>query len=98
MTATAQPADGAEAEASRPAYALIEREYGQKVIAIAQQVSALALDTATARLLQAAANTPALAMRRVFRGYGGVILQVSRTITPADRFVYGLELRLKDGL
>ncbi|MBK9606432.1 MAG: GntR family transcriptional regulator [Betaproteobacteria bacterium] len=86
------------AGATLPAYALIEREYGQKVIAIAQQVSALALDTATARLLQAAANTPALAMRRVFRGYGGVILQVSRTITPADRFVYGLELRLKDGL
>lgn len=86
------------AGATLPAYALIEREYGQKVVAIEQQVSALALDAATARLLQAAANSPALAMRRVFRGHGGVVLQVSRTVTPADRFVYGLELRLKDPL
>jgi len=86
------------AGATLPAVALIEREYGQKVISIEQQVSALTLDAATARLLQSAANAPALAMRRVFRGYGGVILQVSRTITPADRFAYRLELRLKDGL
>jgi hypothetical protein len=34
---------------------------------------------------------------RTYRGQGDVIIQASQAISPADRFTYGMELRLELG-
>jgi DNA-binding GntR family transcriptional regulator len=62
-----------------------------------QEIGALALDSSTAKLLKARPSSPGLSIIRVYRGQGDVIIQASQAISPADRFTYGMELRLELG-
>lgn len=80
-----------------PVFALIEKKYGQKVISVQQEISAVLLDRPVARHLKATAGSPGLSIMRIYRGRGDDILQVSQAISPADRFTYGIELRLEVG-
>jgi DNA-binding GntR family transcriptional regulator len=88
---------GQVSTAKVPIFALIEKKYGQKVLAVQQEISAVALDRNAAKLLHAPPSSPALSIVRVYRGQGDVVIQASQAISPADRFTYGLELRLELG-
>jgi len=80
-----------------PIFALIEKKYGQKVVVVQQEIGAVSLDRNTARLLKAPPGSPGLSIMRTYRGQGDVIIQASQAISPADRFTYGMELRLELG-
>ena len=83
--------------ATVPIFALIEKKYGQKVVLVEQEIAATMLDAATAKLLKSKPNTPGLSIIRVYKGPGGVIIQASQAISPADRFTYEMELHLELG-
>lgn len=80
-----------------PVFSLIEKKYGQKVISVQQEISAVLIDRAVAKHLKTTAGSPGLAIMRIYRGRGDAILQVSQAISPADRFTYGIELKLEVG-
>lgn len=80
-----------------PVFSLIEKKYGQKVTSVQQEISAVSLDRAVARHLKATAGSPGLSIMRTYRGRGDEVLHVSQAISPADRFTYGMELRLEVG-
>ena len=83
--------------ATVPIFALIEKKYGQKVVLVEQEIAATMLDAATAKLLKSKPNTPGLSIIRVYKGPGGVIIQASQAISPADRFTSEMELHLELG-
>ena len=80
-----------------PVFALIERKYGQKVISVQQEIGAVLIDRAVAKHLKTTPGSPGLSILRTYRGQGDTILQVSQAISPADRFTYGIELKLELG-
>lgn len=80
-----------------PVFSLIEKKYGQKVTSVQQEISAVSLDRAVAKHLKATAGSPGLSIMRTYRGRGDEVLHVSQAISPADRFTYGIELRLEVG-
>ena len=80
-----------------PVFSLIEKKYGQKVTSVQQEISAVSLDRAVAKHLKATAGSPGLSIMRIYRGRGDEVLHVSQAISPADRFTYGIELRLEVG-
>ncbi len=83
--------------ATVPIFALIEKKYGQKVVLVEQEIAATMLDAATAKLLKSKPNTPGLSIIRVYKGTGGVVMQASQAVSPADRFTYEMELHLELG-
>ncbi len=80
-----------------PVFSLIERKYGEKVYSVQQEISAVLIDRTVAKHLKAVPGSPALSILRTYRGRGDTILQVSQAISPADRFTYGIELKLEVG-
>ena len=84
-------------KATVPIFSLIEKKYGQKVVRVQQEIAAMMLDAATARLLKAKPNTPGLSIIRVYTGPGDVVIQASQAISPAERFTYEMELHLELG-
>ena len=78
-------------------FALIEKKYGQKVVSVQQEISAVLIDRAVAKHLKTTPGSPGLSILRVYRGQGGAVLQASQAISPADRFTYGIELKLELG-
>jgi DNA-binding GntR family transcriptional regulator len=80
-----------------PVFSLIEKKYGQKVVSVQQEISAVLIDRAVAKHLKTTPGSPGLSILRVYRGQGDAILQVSQAISPADRFTYGIELKLELG-
>jgi DNA-binding GntR family transcriptional regulator len=80
-----------------PVFSLIEKKYGQKVTSVQQEISAVLLDRTVAKHLKAPPGSPGLSIVRIYRGRGDAILQVSQAISPADRFTYGIELKLEVG-
>lgn len=80
-----------------PVFALIEKKYGQKVVSVQQEISAVLIDRAVAKHLKATPGSPGLSILRIYRGQGGAVLQASQAISPADRFTYGIELKLELG-
>jgi len=84
-------------KATVPIFSLIEKKYGPKVVRVQQEIAATMLDVPTAKLLKAKPNTPGLSITRIYTGPGNVVIQVSRAISPADRFTYEMELNLELG-
>lgn len=80
-----------------PVFALIEKKYGQKVVSVQQEIGAVLIDRTVAKHLKTTPGSPGLSILRIYRGQGGAILQVSQAISPADRFTYGIELKLELG-
>jgi DNA-binding GntR family transcriptional regulator len=71
-----------------PVYTLIEQQFGEHVAEVQQQIRALALDAAMARMLKAQAKSPALWICRHYVNRRGEVIEVAISTHPADRFTY----------
>lgn len=74
-------------------FMLLEREAGEPIQEIRQEIHAVVLDAATAKRLDAVAGAPALRIVRRYLGTGNRLMEVSITTLPADRFVYSLTIQ-----
>lgn len=73
-------------------HALLERDYGEHVDEILQEVCAVAIAPADAQVLGVAPGSPGLEVRRQFRLRSGRNVLVGRVLHPADRFSYSTRL------
>ncbi|MGN6463760.1 MAG: GntR family transcriptional regulator [Pseudolabrys sp.] len=78
-----------------PIFSMIERRYGLKVVAIKQEISAIIMPARLTKPLKVKPDSPALSIIRHYTTAEGVIVEVGRTITPADRFTYSMDLRFE---
>lgn len=84
------PLDGA-------VHAAIERQFGEVVTEVEQEIRAVALTKAQAQALDAAPRSPALWVCRRYRNRLGRLVELSISIHPADRFSYSTVLRREWG-
>ncbi len=73
-------------------FGLIEREAGESVVEIQQEIRAVTLADAHARRLGAAPAIPALEITRRYFSTGRRLIQVSVSVLPSDRFFYSVEI------
>jgi GntR family transcriptional regulator len=71
-----------------PIYVRIEEQFGERVMEIQQQISAVALTKRIAGLLDAKPGSPALIVNRSYRNQRGELIEVALSTHPADRFSY----------
>jgi DNA-binding GntR family transcriptional regulator len=76
--------------------ALIEQSSGIVVCRIDQEISAVAMDRAAARILQSTSGAPALRARRLYYENNGDLFLATESIHPADRFSYTLNFTRND--
>ena len=73
-------------------WSLIERQFGETVVAVEQQIEAAILDAKQATQLQAAAGSPALKFTRRYYVTGRRLVELSVNLHPADRFSYKMSI------
>ncbi len=78
-------------------YSLIEQHYGERVIEVQQDISAVAIAPAEARLLGERARSPGLHVLRYYIGTGDRLLAMSINTYPAKRFQFSTRWRLEWG-
>jgi GntR family transcriptional regulator len=71
-----------------PIYALIERQFGEQIARVQQEIRAVALPAHIAKIIDAKARTPALWLARRYFNKRGEIVEAAISIHPADRFSY----------
>lgn len=71
---------------------LIEARYGRAIARIRQEVDAMLMPAQLARELQADVDSPALRITRRYYDTAGELLEVSRSIHPANRFTFSMEM------
>ncbi len=71
----------------------IEERYGEAVAEVEQHIEATLLDEAAAARLRAAPGGAALLVTRRYLAAGRRLIELSRTLHPADRFRYAMTLR-----
>jgi len=81
---------------TRAIFALIEDRFGVAVTEVHQDIEATVMDEAQAATLQASPGSPALLITRRFLGAGRKLIELSRSLHPADRFRYSMTVR-RDG-
>ncbi len=79
---------GVEDAPHTPIYALIERQFGEQIAQVQQEIKAVALPADVARLVNAKPRTPALWLSRRYLNRRGEIVEVAISIHPAERFSY----------
>ena len=67
-------------------YDLIQNEFGEEIVTVRQEIEALLMPPATAKLLGAKPRSPALLQRRFYIGKNNRLLAVSSNTFAADRF------------
>ncbi|NYT23523.1 GntR family transcriptional regulator [Alcaligenaceae bacterium] len=77
----------------QPAFALIEKNQGESITEILQDISVAILEESDARTLGLALGDAALCIERRYFGHGGELLEVSRTLHPAHAFHYSMRVR-----
>ena len=76
---------------------LIEARYGRAIARIRQEISPVCLTPELAEPLQADVGSPALKIMRRYIDAAGEVFEISRSIHPASRFTFSMELsRSKD--
>ncbi|KPW95820.1 GntR family transcriptional regulator [Pseudomonas sp. SZ57] len=78
--------------------ALIEQHFGRHIEVIDQQVRAVLLTAEIARSLNAEAGSPGLKILRQYRDDAGVVMVVSETVHPEDRFTLVTQMKREKGL
>lgn len=73
-------------------FGLIEREAGETVVEIQQEIRAILLDDLNAERLEAEKHSPALQITRRYFSTGRRLIQVSVNTIPSDRFFYSVEI------
>jgi GntR family transcriptional regulator len=79
---------------STPIYRLVEQVYGEKLIAVRQEVAATPIVPAVAQILEVPAGSPGLLIERQYVGESGRVFEVTKSVYPAGRFRYSSELHL----
>lgn len=78
-------------------YSLVEERYGERIVEVQQEVSAIAIPAAEARLLGTRARMPGLRILRYYLGANDRLLSMSINTYPADRFHFSTRWRLEWG-
>jgi GntR family transcriptional regulator len=78
-------------------HAQIERQFGEVIVAVEQEIRAVALSRADALALDAAPRSPGLWVARRYRNRLGQLVELAVSIHPADRFSYSTVLRREWG-
>lgn len=71
---------------------LIEQRYGRAIARVRQDIEAVSLPPDLAQPLQADAGSPALKITRKYIDNEDRVFEISRTIHPAKRFTFSMEL------
>ena len=71
---------------------LIEARYGRAITRIRQEVDAILMPAGLADELQAEVGSPALRITRRYYDAAGELLEISRSIHPASRFTFSMEM------
>lgn len=80
-----------------PIFPLIEDMFGQNIVEVDQQISAILLDRGLAGGLGAEPGSAALEVRRAYRSSDGNIAQVTINTHPASRFQHSMTMRRVKG-
>lgn len=73
-------------------FALLEKQSGETLAEIQQEIRAVVLEPEMAERLEAAPGAPALQITRRYFSTGRRLLEVSVNTLPADRFFYSVEI------
>ncbi len=79
-------------EFTGPISSLVEQFYGQKIVAIRQNISATAIPAPKARLLKVKPRSPGLKIDRTYAGYDGVPFEYASSVHPGSRFNLSMQL------
>ncbi len=79
---------GIEDDPHTPIFTMIERQFGEQITQVQQEIRAVALPSNIARLVNAKARSPALWLSRRYFNKRGEIVEAAVSIHPADRFSY----------
>lgn len=71
---------------------LIEEHYGRAIVRIRQEVEAILMPVHLAGDLQSEAGSAALRITRRYYDAAGALLEISRTVHPANRFTFAMEM------
>lgn len=71
---------------------LIEARYGRAIARIRQEISPVFITPELAEPLQAEAGSPALKIMRRYIDAAGEVFEISRSIHPASRFTFSMEM------
>jgi DNA-binding GntR family transcriptional regulator len=74
-------------------WSLIERNYGEQFVEVEQQITAVVLGPEEAGRLEAVPGAPALLFTRRYYVTGRRLVELSRSLHPADRFSYHMSIR-----
>jgi DNA-binding GntR family transcriptional regulator len=77
-----------EGELHTPLFTMIERQFGEQIAEVQQEIRAIALPADIARLINAKARSPALWMCRRYLNRRGDVVEGAIIIHPADRYSY----------
>lgn len=90
--------DAATAEIGRrtvPIYSLVEKRYGVRTHKVRQEISAVAIPPAAAKVLKVKAGASGLTLLRHYVDSDDRVFEVTWSVYPASRFHYSVELRLE---
>ncbi len=76
-----------------PIFPLIEDLFGQRIVEVRQQITAVPVDDTLAEALGVKAGDAALEVRRSYLTGDGVVAQVTINIHPADRYQHSMTMR-----
>jgi DNA-binding GntR family transcriptional regulator len=71
---------------------LIEEHYGRAIVRIRQEVEAILMPAHLAKELQSDVGSAALRLTRRYYDAAGELLEISRTVHPASRFTFVMEM------
>src|SRR6195952_1183768 len=77
-----------ESESHVPIYTLIEKQFGERIAQVQQEIRAIAMPSGIAALVNVKARTPALWLCRRYLNQRGEVVEAAISIHPADRFSY----------
>jgi len=79
---------GIQARTKRPIYAILEEEFGVKIVRVEQEISAVTLNAKMVECLKTVARAPGLSVCRRYFDERGDLIEQAHNIHPADRFTY----------
>jgi DNA-binding GntR family transcriptional regulator len=82
-------------ESGQPVFALIERQHGVRIVEVRQQIVAVTLDAAEARVLKARTGACALHISRQYFDSHDRMVMASVGLYPSDRFSHNTQFRIQ---
>ncbi len=76
-----------------PVYTLIEKHFGESVLDVQQEISAVSISEKYAKALGVEAGSPGLCIIRKYFGSNGQIMEVAVNVHPGERFRYSMNIR-----